>query len=190
MILISEWLPNPAGADAAGEWVELWNSGPAAASLSGWRLTSDSQKFFVLDGSLAPGARLVVHRKESKIALRNSDGRLALYDASGHLADKASFTGSAPEGESANRAEAGMFFAAPTPGAANAATSVAMAHDNAYPPGVPLNGAAAASGLGFIGLLLGTAVALTAAVMFILKAHEDLSQLFFQGNADARRGGS
>ena len=36
MVFINEWLPNPNGADAKGEFIELWNSGNAPINLSGW----------------------------------------------------------------------------------------------------------------------------------------------------------
>lgn len=36
MTLINEWLPNPAGNDASGEWVELFNNGNAPVNLAGW----------------------------------------------------------------------------------------------------------------------------------------------------------
>lgn len=190
MILISEWLPNPKGEDAAGEWVEILNSGDSPVDLAGWRLTADGRKFFKLNGTVGPGARIVLPRTETRITLRNTDGKLALYDGSGRLVDQVSFLGTAPEGESANRAPGSnaAFFGKPTPGAADATPRLnALAYDNRYPLGVALNPPASAAPQ-FAGYLLGTALALTAAIMFILKSHEDLSHIFFQGDPDVRRG--
>ena len=134
MILINEWFPNPAGADAKGEWIELWNNSKSPVGLSGWRLTPDGKKTFTLKGTISPGAYLVVPRALSKLALKNTDGALALYDASGRLEDRASFRGTAPEGESANRTQTGSFFGKATPGAVNAVPrATALAHDNEYP---------------------------------------------------------
>src|SRR3989338_6477825 len=48
MVQISEWLPNPAGADAEGEWIELWNSGQESVPLQGWRLTDAAGRSFRL----------------------------------------------------------------------------------------------------------------------------------------------
>lgn len=182
MILINEWLPNPKGADTKAEWIELANAGGAPVDLSGWRLTADGKKFFTLEGTISPSGHVVLPRSKTKITLKNTDGRLALYDASGRLADQASFLGSAPEGESANRAQAGTFFGKPTPGRSNATTAAnTLAHTNTYPFDVPI-GATAAIAQQFTGFLLGTALALAAAVVFILKSHEDLSHVFFDRN--------
>lgn len=180
MALISEWLPNPKGADAPNEWIEIFNSGNFPLDLSGWRLTADGKKFFTLKGTIDSGARLVLPRTETKVTLKNADGRLALYDSSGRLADQVSFVGTAPEGQSVNRSPYGSFFGAPTPGVANAAMgSGIIVHGNEYPFGAPLNKESPAAP-GFIGSLLGAALALSAAVVFILKSHEGLSHLFLQ----------
>lgn len=190
MVFISEWLPNPRGEDAPGEWIEISNTGSLPVDLAGWRLTADGKKFFTLNGMISPGAHIVLPRTETKITLKNTDGKLALYNASGQLTDQTSFLGAAPEGESANRAIGGssIFFGKPTPGAANTTLgSNALAYDNQHPMNTPLNSSPAATP-NLIGYLLGTALALAAAIMFILKSYEDLPRIFFQGNPDASRG--
>src|SRR3989344_6836268 len=96
MVVISEWLPNPAGNDAKGEWVEVLNIGYSPVDLTGWRLTADGKKLFTLHGTLDPGAYLVVPRTESKLTLKNIDGRMALYDASGPLSGHATFFVASP----------------------------------------------------------------------------------------------
>src|ERR1044072_9712380 len=137
MVTISEWLPNPVGSDTKGEWVELRNGSAASVSLSGWRLTADGKKFFALRGAIAPGGYLVVPRSASKLSLQNTDGKLALYDAAGRLADHAEFRGAAPEGKSANHQGETAVFANPTPAAANAAgASAAVVYQNEYPIGI------------------------------------------------------
>ena len=40
MVSISEWLPNPKGKDADGEWFELVNTGDTDINLSGWRIAA------------------------------------------------------------------------------------------------------------------------------------------------------
>jgi hypothetical protein len=190
MVFISEWLPNPKGEDAKGEWIEILNSTNSQVNLTGWRLTADGKKFFTLNGIIAPSARIVLPRSETKISLKNTDGRIALYDNSGRLVDQVSFLGTAPEGESANRVLGSSltFFGRPTPGGANATLgSNALVYDNKYPLNTPLNPPASTMS-NLVGYLLGTALALAAAIMFILKSHEDLSFIFFQGDANPRRG--
>lgn len=186
MVRVNEWLPNPLGLDAAGEWAELYNDGTSAVDLNGWRLTPDGKKFFALKGILAPHGYLVVPKSASKLSLRNADGRLAIYDAAGHLVDQAAFQGAPPEGESVNRTLAGVVFGSPTPGTANASANVGMVAVDKNPLGVlnpPLPAAAR-----FFGPLVGTALALAVAAVFILKAHAGISNILFGGNTDARRG--
>jgi hypothetical protein len=190
MVFISEWLPNPKGDDAPNEWIEISNSGNLPADIAGWCLTADGKKFFKLDGAIGAGAHVVLPRSETKITLKNTDGKLALYDASGRLVNQVAFVGTAPEGESANRAPGSnaTFFNKPTPGAANAALdSNSLAYNNKYPLNVPLNPSISTAPQ-LVGYLLGVALALVAAIMFILKSHEDLSHIFFQRDSDVRCG--
>ena len=143
-------MPNPPGADASGEWIELFNDGPAPARLDGWHLGAGGKKTYALHGALGAGEYLVLPRSATKLSLANADGALVLYDAAGRVEDRTSFRGSAPEGKSANRAAANgvaatggtggtAFFADPTPGRVNAAgPQIAPAHSEQYPFGVPL----------------------------------------------------
>ena len=70
---------------------------------------------------------MLLTRGVTKLALRNVNGGLSLYDPRGALVDRGNFLGSAPEGQSFSRADDGtgpaqhFFFENPTPGAANAA---------------------------------------------------------------------
>ena len=117
---ISEFLPNPVGKDADGEFIEVWNNGAAAVNLDGFVVKDKSGKTFRLSGELAPGAFKAIFYRESKLTLNNSDEALFLYDTAGRLADTAGFAGSAMEGTSFARI-GGVFAASakPTPGEAN-----------------------------------------------------------------------
>jgi hypothetical protein len=188
MIFINEWLANPAGNDASGEWVELFNSGSSTVNLAGWKLVAGSSKFSLTGQKIGGGEYLVLPRSQTKLALRNTDGELSLYDAGGQPVDSAGFVGSAPEGKSFARAgyseNSSFIFSDPTPGALNTISAASNIIRNTYPLNVPL-----VKPLGtaeFFGLLLGTAIVLTAIVMFVLKRNEDLSKLFFRGDEEIR----
>lgn len=126
MVLISEFLPNPAGKDADGEWIELFNSGTEPVDLSGWVLKDASGKSFSLDGyRIAPAEYLVLNSKTTKIGLNNGGETLFLY-RSGDRKDQAEFSGTAGEGISVSRkiGESGLggetvFSSSPTPGREN-----------------------------------------------------------------------
>ena len=70
MVLISEWLPNPAGKDTEGEWVELWNGGPQPVNLHGWVLQGGREKKFSLTGkTIGAGEYLLVKKPELKLKM-------------------------------------------------------------------------------------------------------------------------
>jgi hypothetical protein len=154
MIYINEWFPNPIGADASSEFVELYNNSSSAVSLVGWKLgTGTASTTAIIPAktkpvslakfSVSPRGYLVLKKAQDKITLKNVDGALLLYGPSGTVVDRASFAGTAPEGKSFSRVSYDgstaqhFMFTEPTPGAANAKVDDMVAA-NDYPIGVPL----------------------------------------------------
>lgn len=191
MIFINEWLPNPIGPDAAGEFVELYNSGNVAASLNGWVLKTENGKKFSLVGRSVPvRGYLLLKRSVTKLALRNTDGGLSLYGANGARADQANFLGTAPEGKSFSRvnytagAAQRFAFTDPTPGAVNktVASVITVRH---YPLNASLNHPLNSSG--FLAIMMGTAALLLGLILYAIKTNEDLSELLFKRNKTVRR---
>ena len=154
MIYINEWFPNPIGADASSEFVELYNSSSSAVNLTGWKLgTGTASATTIIPAKTKPislaafsvpaHSYLVLKKAQDKITLKNVDGALLLYGPSGTVADRASFAGTAPEGKSFSRisydssAAQHFMFTKPTPSVANAKVDDMVA-SNDYPVGVPL----------------------------------------------------
>ncbi|MBU1089649.1 lamin tail domain-containing protein, partial [Patescibacteria group bacterium] len=78
-IRLSEILPNPAGLDAEGEFIELENFGSEPADLSNFHLTAGRKKFTFPENSAIPaGGFLVLARAESGLTLLNSGGSISL----------------------------------------------------------------------------------------------------------------
>lgn len=181
MVRISEWLPNPTGNDAQGEWVELWNNGPDAVHLAGWKVAADSGKGYSLsDISIAGGDFVVLHRSGTRLILKNTDGSLTLTDPSGTVRDRAAFVGVAPEGMSANRTESGRaIFAKPTPDAMNAQPTQALI-GSALPNGEQVRMSAQGVETTLIGIVCG--IVFAAAALFVIKRNHGLSELFFSRN--------
>ncbi|MBI4085735.1 MAG: lamin tail domain-containing protein [Candidatus Liptonbacteria bacterium] len=187
MILINEWLPNPAGADAAGEWVELFNGGQSPVSLNGWFLKNgNGKKVFLKNHSVDAGAYLVLKRNETKLTLRNNSETIFLYDNAGRLVDQSGFLGSAPDGKSFARrsfSEGGLgkndfIFAEPTPGQVNKAVDNGnFLINNAYPAGQPLNNPV--KYFDIAGLTIGLALLLAFFTIVLFKRNDYLSNLFF-----------
>lgn len=194
MIQINEWLPSPAGLDARGEFVELFNGGDQPVNLGGWFLKTQGGSKAKLSGTISAGAYALFKRSATKLVLRNGGEKLFLYDARGNLADQSGFSGIAIEGESfsrpnysepaSNPAKEPFVWADPTPGARNSAALDANITENNYPYGNSLN--IPLSNLQFTGLLLGSSIVLTAIILYAFKKHENLSNLFFGRDEEAR----
>ncbi|MEK7174366.1 MAG: lamin tail domain-containing protein [Patescibacteria group bacterium] len=204
MIVINEFLPNPEGADAAGEWVEFRNIGDVPASLAGWRLKTENGKSVALPAkTIGAGEYLVVSRQAAKFTLKNQNGALTLLDPGGRSVDTLAFVGDAPEGKSVNpvrspardesaspqdpggatsngvnRSEGGYVFAAPTPGAVNVETKLALIGAEPIPGPLFLPGGA------FPAILSGLAIALLLAglMTFLVQKNHALQELFFGGD--------
>lgn len=118
---ISEFLPNPAGKDADGEWFELHNDASTTQNIRGWFIQNQKGKKFIFSHvELAPDEYVVWSYRTTKLQLRNTNEMLSLYDASGVLRDALGFQGNAREGEGVIRTgETSAFTLSPTPGAAN-----------------------------------------------------------------------
>ncbi len=182
MVYINEWLPNPTGSDATGEWVELFNGGSAPMNLGGWVLKTATGKT-KLSGTIGADQYLVFARADTKLVLKNADEKLFLYDAGGKLVDQSSFLGSAPDGKSFSRigygsSAGGQPFAwsDPSPGAANIISLDTGIMKNNYPAGQLNKNLGAPE---FFLLLFGSAIMIAAFVVFALQQHGNLSKLFF-----------
>ena len=94
MIYISELLPNPAGKDADGEWMEICAAGTDAESLSGWKLQNAKGKSFSLpDQTLVPYACAAFDYSQTKLALTNTGGAFYVVSPSGEITDTAIYEG-------------------------------------------------------------------------------------------------
>ena len=106
MIIISEFLPNPAGKDTEGEFIELFNNGGGPVDIGGWKIKDSSNKTFAFTSQkIGAEEYLVLDYKASKIFLNNNGETLFLYDNSGSLVDKAEYAGTAEAGKSLIRRE-------------------------------------------------------------------------------------
>ena len=204
MVFINEWLPNPEGVDTKTEFIELYNSGSAPASVAGWQIATTGKKIFRIgSGVIAPRGYFLLPRTETKLSLKNSGETVSLYDAAGKLVDQSSYIGTAlsgksfarvvyPSNENDTRAGSQSFvWAKPTPGALNQAALQNQIHRAAYPTGVPLNADALGSSavshtFTFLALLIGVSAILAALVVYSLKSDEKLSDLFFKRDDGAR----
>lgn len=98
MLKITEVLPNPVGADKAGEYVVVTNTGSSSASLSGLRVTNDRGKGVLLSGVLEPGQSQKIMVGERGVTLRNTNDTISLLNSSGIALDSYVYTTPAVEG--------------------------------------------------------------------------------------------
>lgn len=101
-ILVNEWLPNPAGDDAAGEFIELTNVGNESVSLAGWKIDDEeggSSPYTIPAGvSIAAGGFLMLEREETKLALNNDGDTVRLIDPAGKVVSTFTYEDSVDEG--------------------------------------------------------------------------------------------
>jgi len=188
MLYINEWLPNPVGNDAAGEFIELYNASAGTASLNGYSLGDGAKKTFSLAGySIPRGGYLVLKKAQDKLSLKNTDGEVLLYGPGGQVVDQANFSGAAPEGKSFARVDYGtapvahFAFEYPTPGAANKTIDTTVSA-NRYPIGVPLS--PRLSPVSFIILMVGTASFFLVFFIYVIQKNRNISDFFFGGNKE------
>jgi len=184
MVVINEWLPNPRGADAEGEWVELVNLGTTTENLSGWAISASGGKKVSLSIVLNPGEYKVFRRVDTKLTLKNSGETLVLRDAQGKTVSVSAYKGSAFEGKSYARLPSGDFtFSVPTPGARNVFPEVAAGTPLSSGPlksGTTLSVAEAALLAAATGVLCGTII------LFAIFHDEKIHKLLFGGDPKIR----
>lgn len=126
-IIINEWLPDPTGNDAEGEFIELKNKGNELVDLVGWRL--DDAEGGSVEYVIPPGVKIgageirLFKREETKLALNNSSDSVRLKDPLGRIKTEQSYE-KTEEGYSFNWHEDGSpkLSTTPTPGSANNVT--------------------------------------------------------------------
>jgi PKD repeat protein len=139
-IIISEFIPDPEGADKENEWIELYNNSDRAADLSGWQIANSSAKTnpFIFPASTIILARqfLVLAGLTSKITINNTAGSLKLSYPNGQTGQEIKYE-KAKAGQSIALSGNNQYFwtAMPTPGMANIISNAALVGTSLQPPG-------------------------------------------------------
>lgn len=119
-VVLSELFPDPSGGDE-DEWIELWNSGAASATLESWSITDGVTIFSLTGRSIPAGGFLLLPRNETNIALANH-GRetVKLQTSAGKIVSKVTYP-EAREGLSFSLDASGNWnwSISPTPGGVN-----------------------------------------------------------------------
>ncbi len=130
LVYINEFLPDPTGDDALGEFVELYSADTAIVDLSGWTLddmeNGGSSPFLIPeDTNILPGGFLLLHRTQTKLSMNNDSDHVRFIRPDGVLQDNVSYMDTR-EGHSYNRISAGSYEKSSTitPNAVNIITTV------------------------------------------------------------------
>ncbi len=129
-IIINELLPDPAGEDYDGEWVELYNSGSKDVDLLGWQIddASGGSKAFRFEDSVTvkPSSFYLLDREDSGLALNNGSDEARIFDGFGRLVDSVKYSG-AKEGLSYSRDKKNNWqWSVPTAGKPNQTVTTAF----------------------------------------------------------------
>ena len=124
-IHLNEFIPNPTGDDATGEFIELYNNSEELVDLSGWKLDDivdgGSTAFIIPGGATIIGKGYVVfYNDQTKVSLNNDSDHVRLIRPDGVIVDDISYE-SSKEGYSYNHSDSGDFQQSshPTPGEEN-----------------------------------------------------------------------
>ena len=123
-IIVNEWLPDPVGNDAEGEFIELKNKGNKLVDLAGWQLDDGeggSAEYVIPAGvKIAAGEIKLFKREETGLALNNSSDSVRLKDPLGRIKAEQGYE-TTKEGYSFNWKVDGspLLSTTPTPGLAN-----------------------------------------------------------------------
>lgn len=124
-IVVTEVLPNPTGDDAAGEFIELQNTGGSSVDLGGAHLDDaegGSAVYTIPNGTvLAPGAYRAFMRGDTKLALNNEGDSARLLGADGLVVSVLTYPRVPREGVAWVRQanSSGVWTRTVTPGVAN-----------------------------------------------------------------------
>jgi hypothetical protein len=119
---LSEFLPNPAGDDTAGEFIEIENLTAKIIDLTAWQVSDASGRIFTFKtGKIAAHGFFVLSRTDSKISLNNTDSEtVTLFSPDKKIQDDTEFEGTATEGASYARSkDSWVWTTKSTPGKAN-----------------------------------------------------------------------
>ena len=112
-IIINEFLPNPAGLDTEGEFVELYNQGKANVNLINWKVddSEGGSKPYIFDFDLwlSNGMYYLLDRAESGLALNNTTDAVRLFNNLDELVEEVEYE-STVEGEAYARGRNGKWF--------------------------------------------------------------------------------
>ena len=108
-VLINEVLPNPAGAEPATEFIELYNAGGSQVDLTGWKLGDGVGVVvnYTLSGAINGTSFKLYYGSTTGITLNNDADTVYLYDSNGIIVDNVSWSSTVDEGTSIIRATDG-----------------------------------------------------------------------------------
>ncbi len=91
-LIINEFMPNPSGADINNEWIEFKNQSLEKIDLLNWRIENSNGKYrFSESKIIEPGAFYILKNSQSKLALKNSDDFINLYNNKNELVDSVEY---------------------------------------------------------------------------------------------------
>lgn len=118
-IQINEIIGDPAGSEATGEWIELFNNSKISVNLGGWiisDLTGTTKKYVIPDGTTVKAwGYITIYRSKSGITLNNDGDGVTLYHPNSKLLSQAKYSNGGDEGWSWARAPDGKWAWTTTP---------------------------------------------------------------------------
>jgi PKD repeat protein len=100
-IIIGEILPNPFGADADGEFIELFNQSAQTISLKDWKLTNEAGQIFIFPNIvMTPTTSAAFFKIVTNLSLKNDRDTIKLYTPGSKTTASSVSYKNAPDGQS------------------------------------------------------------------------------------------
>jgi hypothetical protein len=94
-VVINEFLPDPSSENDATEWIELYNGGDEAVTLTGWQVDDEeggSKPYALPEMLIAAKGFVIIHKAESNLGLNNGGDSVRLFNPEGVLVDSFRYT--------------------------------------------------------------------------------------------------
>ncbi|MFH1249182.1 MAG: lamin tail domain-containing protein [archaeon] len=92
---ISDWNGNGIGETYGDEWVEIYS--PESLNLNGWMIGDKSKNYTIGAAEICTNCFLIFYGSNTSLQLNNDNEEVFLYDSSGNLADKVTYSASSKD---------------------------------------------------------------------------------------------
>ncbi|MFH0952682.1 MAG: lamin tail domain-containing protein [Patescibacteria group bacterium] len=118
-VYFTEIFPNPAGADKAAEYIEIYNAEKEPLEVTGWQIVLGTKKFTFPEAKIAGQSYIALGNETTKLTLTNAGGQLSLLGPQEELLDSVEYGAGEENSTWARIDDQWQWTEKPTPGKKN-----------------------------------------------------------------------